>query len=37
LTADNGKKFAQHERIVAELKLGYYFAKPHAAWERGVN
>jgi hypothetical protein len=26
-----------HERIAAELKLGYYFAHPHAAWERGAN
>src|ERR1035437_4351034 len=37
LTTDNGKEFAQHERIAAELKLGYYFAHPHAAWERGAN
>jgi IS30 family transposase len=37
LTTDNGKEFAQHERIAAELKLSYYFAHPHAAWERGAN
>src|ERR1035437_4520884 len=37
LTTDNGKEFAQHERIAAELELGYYFAHPHAAWERGAN
>jgi IS30 family transposase len=37
LTTDNGKEFAQHERVAAELKLGYYFAHPHAAWERGAN
>jgi len=37
LTTDNGKEFAQHERIAAELKLDYYFAHPHAAWERGAN
>ena len=37
LTTDNGKEFAQHERIATELKLGYYFAHPHAAWERGAN
>src|ERR1035437_8682089 len=35
LTTDNGKEFAQHERIAADLKLNYYFAHPHAAWERG--
>lgn len=28
------KEFAQHERIATALKLGYYFAHPHAAWER---
>jgi len=37
LTTDNGKEFAQHERVAVELKLGYYFAHPHAAWERGAN
>jgi len=37
LTTDNGKEFAQHERIAAELDLNYYFAHPHAAWERGAN
>jgi hypothetical protein len=33
----HGKKFAQHERIVEELKPGYDFAHPHAARERGAN
>jgi len=37
LTTDNGKEFAQHERIAAALQLNYYFAHPHAAWERGAN
>ena len=37
LTTDNGKEFAQHERIASELDLGYYFAHPYAAWERGAN
>ena len=37
LTTDNGKEFAQHERIAAKLKLSYYFAHPHSAWERGAN
>jgi IS30 family transposase len=37
LTTDSGKEFVQHERIATELKLGYYFAHPHAAWERGAN
>jgi IS30 family transposase len=37
LTTDNGKEFAQHERIASALKLNFYFAHPHAAWERGAN
>jgi IS30 family transposase len=37
MTTDNGKEFAQHERIAVELKLNYYFAHPYAAWERGAN
>lgn len=37
LTTDNGKEFAQHELIATQLELGYYFAHPHAAWERGAN
>jgi IS30 family transposase len=36
-TTDNGKEFAQHERVGKKLKLGYYFAHPHAAWERGAD
>jgi IS30 family transposase len=28
LTTDNGKEFAQHERIAADLKLNYYLAHP---------
>lgn len=37
LTTDNGKEFAMHEQIASRLGLGYYFAHPHAAWERGAN
>ena len=37
LTSDNGKEFAQHETIAAELKLDFYFAHPYASWERGAN
>jgi IS30 family transposase len=37
LTTDNGKEFAQHERIAKDLKLNYYFAHPYASWERGAN
>jgi IS30 family transposase len=37
LTADNGKEFAHHEAIAAELGARFYFAHPYAAWERGTN
>ena len=37
LTADNGKEFAGHETIAAELNLDFYFAHPYASWERGTN
>ena len=37
LTTDNGKEFAQHERIAAALKLNCYFAHPYAAWECVAN
>ena len=37
MTADNGKEFAQHETVAAELNLDFYFAHPYASWERGAN
>lgn len=37
LTADNGKEFADHERIARTLKVNFFFAHPYAAWERGTN
>ena len=37
LTSDNGKEFAQHETVAAELNLDFYFAHPYASWERGTN
>jgi IS30 family transposase len=37
LTTDNGKEFAQHERIAKELGADFYFAHPYASWERGAN
>jgi len=37
LTADNGKEFAEHERIACELHTDFFFAHPYAAWERGAN
>jgi len=37
ITFDNGKEFAGHERIAAELGCQCYFAKPYHRWERGLN
>ena len=37
ITFDNGKEFAEHETIAAELKADIYFAHPYHSWERGLN
>jgi len=37
LTADNGKEFANHQRVSLELEADFYFAKPYHSWERGLN
>jgi IS30 family transposase len=37
ITGDNGKEFAEHERIAQELEASFFFAHPYAAWERGAN
>ena len=37
LTLDNGKEFAEHEKITAELQTAIYFAHPYHSWERGLN
>lgn len=37
LTADNGREFAQHEKIAKALNTRFYFAHPYASWERGLN
>jgi IS30 family transposase len=37
ITADNGKEFAEHERISRELDTDFFFAHPFAAYERGTN
>jgi len=36
-TFDNGKEFAEHERLAAATRIAIYFAKPYAAWQRGTN
>ena len=37
LTTDNGKEFAQHERIAKKLDADFFFAHPYSSWERGAN
>ena len=37
ITSDNGKEFANHQQIAAELKSNFYFANPQHSWERGAN
>lgn len=37
ITTDNGKEFANHEKIAEQLGIDFYFAKPYHSWERGAN
>lgn len=37
LTLDNGKEFAEHERLAKQLNLNIYFADPYSPWQRGTN
>lgn len=37
LTADNGKEFANHQRVSTVLGASFYFARPYHSWERGLN
>ncbi len=37
VTFDNGKEFAEHERLSAASGIDVYFAHPYAAWEHGTN
>jgi len=37
ITSDNGREFAQHQKIAQHLKADFYFAHPYASWERGLN
>ena len=36
-TFDNGKEFAEHERLSDRLGLSVYFAQPYCSWQRGTN
>ena len=37
ITGDNGKEFADHQRIANELRVDFFFAHPYSAWQRGAN
>jgi IS30 family transposase len=37
MTFDNGKEFAEHQRLTRSLGFEVYFAKPYASWQRGTN
>ena len=37
ITSDNGKEFAEHQKISQDLKIKFYFAQPYHSWERGSN
>jgi IS30 family transposase len=37
ITSDNGKEFAEHALVAQKLGIKYFFAKPYAAWQRGLN
>ena len=37
LTYDNGKEFADHQRVSDELGAKGFFAHPYHSWERGLN
>lgn len=37
ITFDNGKEFAEHEKMAKALNANIYFANPYHSWERGLN
>jgi IS30 family transposase len=37
MTLDNGKEFAEHQRLTNKLSTDVYFADPYASWQRGLN
>ena len=37
ITSDNGKEFAEHEKVAQALEIDFYFAKPYHSWQRGSN
>jgi IS30 family transposase len=37
MTFDNGKEFAEHQKLTRGLGLEVYFADAYASWQRGTN
>lgn len=37
ITFDNGKEFAEHQKLTRTLGLVVYFALPYRSWQRGTN
>ncbi|MDP0563544.1 MAG: IS30 family transposase [Candidatus Endonucleobacter sp. (ex Gigantidas childressi)] len=37
ITADKGKEFSHHEKIIQALSAEVYFAHPYSSWEQGLN
>ena len=37
VTTDNGKEFARHQELDADLSCQSYFCRPYASWQRGSN
>jgi IS30 family transposase len=37
MTFDNGKEFAEHQKLTRGLGVEIYFADPYASWQRGTN
>lgn len=37
ITSDNGREFAEHEKIASSLSADFFFARPYHSWERGSN
>ena len=37
VTFDNGKEFAEHQKLTRRLGLQVYFTEAYASWQRGTN
>ena len=37
MTFDNGKEFAEHERLTRSTGMDVYFTDPYASWQKGTN